>query len=191
MLKDLIAKPKTTMYRSLHTSVFGENGRLIQFQIRTEEMDEIAELGLPYYWDKPNVTMNDELHNKFQFFKSLVEANQYANSTKEFMDEAKNDILTRVIYVYTPNGEVIELPLGSTPIDFAYKIHSDIGDKMEMAIVNASVASFDRPLKSNDIVKIITNDSIEGPKEEYLGMCRTNLAKRKINEFLKQKDKKI
>lgn len=190
MLKDLIAKPKTTMYRSLHTSVFGETGRLIQFQIRTEEMDEIAQLGLPYYWDKPDVIMNDELHNKFQFFKSLVEANQHATTTKEFLEEAKKDILTRVIYVYTPNGEVIELPVGSTPIDFAYKIHSDIGNKMEMAIVNASVASFDRPLKSNDIVKIITNDVIEGPKEEYLGMCRTNLAKRKINEFLRQKEKK-
>jgi len=186
MLKDLIAKPKTTMYRSLHTSVFGENGRLIQFQIRTEEMDEIAELGLPYYWDKPDVIMNEELHNKFQFFKSLVEANQYANNTKEFMEEAKSDIFTNMIYVYTPLGEVIELPDGSTPIDFAYKIHSEIGDKMEMAIVNAMVTSFDRRLKNNDIVKIITNDSIAGPKEEYLGMCRTNVAKRKIMEYLKK-----
>lgn len=189
MLKDLIAKPKTTMYRSLHTSVFCENGRLIQFQIRTEEMDEVAELGLPYYWDKPDVVMNEELHNKFQFFKSLVEANQNANDTKEFMAEAKSDIFTNMIYVYTPMGEVIELPEGSTPIDYAYKIHSEIGDKMEMAIVNASVANFDRRLKNNDIVKIITNDSIEGPKEEYLGMCRTNVAKRKIMEFLKRKEK--
>lgn len=189
MLKDLIAKPKTTMYRSLHTSVFCENGRLIQFQIRTEEMDEVAELGLPYYWDKPNVVMNEELHNKFQFFKSLVEANQSASNTKEFMAEAKSDIFTRMIYVYTPMGEVIELPEGSTPIDYAYKIHSEIGDKMEMAIVNASVANFDRRLKNNDIVKIITNDSIDGPKEEYMGMCRTNLAKRKISEYLKRKDK--
>lgn len=189
MLKDLIAKPKTTMYRSLHTSVFCENGRLIQFQIRTEEMDEVAELGLPYYWDKPDVIMNEELHNKFQFFKSLVEANQNANDTKEFMAEAKSDIFTNMIYVYTPMGEVIELPEGSTPIDYAYKIHSEIGDKMEMAIVNASVANFDRRLKNNDIVKIITNDSIEGPKEEYLGMCRTNVAKRKIMEFLKRKEK--
>lgn len=191
MLKDLIAKPKTTMYRSLHTSVFCENGRLIQFQIRTLEMDEVAELGLPYYWDKPNVIMNEELHNKFQFFKSLVEANQNANSTKEFMDEAKNDIFTRMIYVYTPMGEVIELPEGSTPIDYAYKIHSEIGDKMEMAIVNASVANFDRRLKNNDIVKIITNDSIEGPKEEYMGLCRTSLAKRKISEYLKKKEKEM
>lgn len=189
MLKDLIARPKTTMYRSIHTSVFKENGRLIQFQIRTPEMDEIAELGLPYYWDSPNVVMNEELHNKFQFFKSLVEANQYANSTKEFMDEAKSDIFTNMIYVFTPMGEVVELPEGSTPIDYAYKIHSDVGNKMEMAIVNASVAGFDRKLKNNDIVKIITNDSIEGPREEYLGMCRTNLAKRKINEYFKRKEK--
>lgn len=189
LLKDLIAKPKTTMYRSIHTSVFAENGRLIQFQIRTEEMDEVAELGLPYYWDSPNVVMDEELHNKFQFFKSLVEANSHANSTKEFMEEAKNDIFTNMIYVYTPLGEVVELPSGSTPIDFAYKIHSDIGNKMEMAIVNASVASFDRKLKNNDIVKIITNDSIEGPKEEYIGMCRTNLAKRKISEYFKKREK--
>lgn len=189
LLKDLIAKPKTTMYRSLHTSVFGDNGRLIQFQIRTEEMDEIAELGLPYYWDKPDVVMNEELHNKFQFFKSLVEANNNATSTQEFMEEAKSDIFTNMIYVFTPMGEVVELPEGSTPIDYAYKIHSDIGNKMEMALVNASVASFDRRLKNNDIVKIITNDSIEGPKEEYLGMCRTNLAKRKISDYLKKKEK--
>jgi len=191
MLKDLIAKPKTTMYRSLHTSVFGENGRMVQFQIRTGEMDDIANLGLPYYWDKPNVIMNEELHDKFQFFKSLVEANQNANSTKEFMEEAKNDIFTNMIYVYTPLGEVLELPEGSTPIDFAYKIHSDVGNKMEMAIVNASVVSFDRRLKNNDIVKIITNDSVDGPKEEYLGMCRTNIAKRKINDFLKRKEKEL
>ena len=189
LLKDLIAKPKTTMYRSLHTSVFGESGHLFQFQIRTEEMDEIAELGLPYYWDKPNIVMNEELHNKFQFFKSLVEANNHAKDTKEFMEEAKNDILTNMIYVFTPMGNVIELPDGSTPIDYAYKIHSDIGNKMEMAIVNASVAGFDRRLKNNDIVKIITNDSIVGPKEEFLGMCRTNLAKRKILDYLRKKEK--
>lgn len=189
MLKDLIARPKTTMYRSLHTSVFLENGRLIQFQIRTEEMDEIADLGLPYYWDSPTVAMNEVLHDKFQFFKSLVEANSHANTTKEFMEEAQSDILTRMIYVFTPNGRVVELPSGSTPIDFAYKIHSDLGNKMEMAIVNASVAGFDRKLKNNDIVKIITNESIDGPKEEYLGMCRTNLAKRKIAEFFKKKEK--
>lgn len=189
MLKDLIAKPKTTMYRSIHTSVFAENGRMVQIQIRTEEMDEIANLGLPYYWDKPGVVMNEELHNKFQFFKSLVDANHHANSTKEFMEEAKSDIFTNMIYVYTPLGEVLELPEGSTPIDFAYKIHSDVGNKMEMAIVNASVASFDRRLKNNDIVKIITNDSVEGPKKEYLGMCRTSVAKRRINEFIKKKEK--
>lgn len=189
LLKDLIARPKTTMYRSLHTSVFANNGRLIQFQIRTEEMDEIAGLGLPYYWDSPDVYMNEELHNKFQFFKALVEANSHANSTQEFMEEAKNDIFTNMIYVFTPMGEVVELPAGSTPIDFAYKIHSDFGNKMEMAIVNASVASFDRKLKNNDIVKIITNDSVEGPKREYLGMCRTKLAKRKISEYLRKSDK--
>lgn len=189
MLKDLIARPKTTMYRSLHTSVFGENGRLIQFQIRTEEMDEVSLLGLPYYWDSPNVVMDEELHNKFQFFKSLVEANNHASSTKEFMEEARSDIFTNMIYVFTPMGEVVELPLGSTPIDYAYKIHSDVGNKMEMAIVNASVTGFDYKLKNNDIVKIITNESIDGPKEEYLGMCRTNLAKRKINEFFRKRDK--
>ncbi len=188
-LKDLIARPKTTMYRSLHTSVFGKNGRMIQFQIRTKEMDEVADLGLPYYWDKPDVVMNEELHNKFQFFKSLVEANHSASNTKEFMEEAHNDIFTNMIYVYTPMGEVIELPAGSTPIDYAYKIHSDIGDKMEMAIVNASVVGFDQKLKNNDVVKIITNDSVEGPKKEYLGMCRTSLAKRKISEYLKKKEK--
>ena len=121
----------------------------------------------------------------------MVEANQHANSTKEFMEEAKNDIFTNMIYVFTPMGEVVELPEGSTPIDYAYKIHSDVGNKMEMAIVNASVASFDRRLKNNDIVKIITNDSIVGPREEYLGMCRTNLAKRKISEFLRKQEKEV
>lgn len=189
MLKDLIARPKTTMYRSIHTSVFSNNGRLIQVQIRTEEMDEVAELGLPYYWNSSSVVMNEELHDKFQFFKSLVEANNYASTTKEFMEEARSDIFTNMIYVFTPLGEVIELPEGSTPIDFAYKIHSDVGNKMEMAIVNASVAGFDRKLKNNDIVKIITNDSVEGPKEEYLRMCRTKIAKRRINDYLKKKEK--
>lgn len=189
MLKDLIARPKTTMYRGIHTSVFANNGRLIQVQIRTEEMDEVAKLGLPYYWNSSSVIMNEELHDKFQFFKSLVEANNHASTTKEFMEEARSDIFTNMIYVFTPLGEVIELPEGSTPIDFAYKIHSDVGNKMEMAIVNASVAGFDRKLKNNDIVKIITNDSIDGPKEEYLRMCRTSVAKRRINDYLKKKEK--
>lgn len=182
-MKDFLVQPKTNMYQSLHTTVFGKGEHLVQTQIRTFEMDKIASLGLTAYWQDENVVMNDELRNRFQFFKSLVDINSSTSDNREFLEEIRHEILGSNIYVYTPKGEVIELPIGSTPIDFAYKIHTDVGNSMVAAIINGNYATPESRLQNKDIVKIITNDMAFGPNKEWAEQCQTVLAKKKIRAF--------
>ena len=182
-MKDYLVQPKTNMYKSLHTTVFGKGERLVQTQIRTFEMDKIASLGLTAFWQNSEVIMNEELRSRFQFFKSLLEINNATSDNREFLEEIRQEILGTNIYVYTPKGEVIELPIGSTPIDFAYKIHTDIGNSMVAAIVNGNYATLEYKLNNKDIVKIITNDMTFGPNKEWLEQCQTASAKRKIKDF--------
>ncbi len=182
-MKDYLVQPKTNMYKSLHTTVFGKGEHLVQTQIRTFEMDKIASLGLTAYWQNPDVVMNDELRSRFQFFKSLLEINHSTSDNRRFLEEIKQEILGTNIYVYTPKGKVIELPAGSTPIDFAYKVHTDIGNSMVAAIINRNYSAVNSTLENKDIVKIITNDMTFGPNKEWLEQCQTVLAKRKIKEF--------
>lgn len=182
-MKDFLVQPKTNMYQSLHTTVFGKGEHLVQTQIRTFEMDKIASLGLTAYWQDENVVMNDELRNRFQFFKSLVDINSSTSDNREFLEEIRHEILGSNIYVYTPKGEVIELPIGSTPIDFAYKIHTDVGNSTVAAIINGNYATPESRLQNKDIVKIITNDMAFGPNKEWAEQCQTVLAKKKIRAF--------
>ncbi len=158
--KDYIYNPKTNMYRSLHTTVFGPEDRLVQTQIRTFDMDKVASFGLTAYWDisKGNArdTMQYDLKNKYQFFKSLVEINKVFGDNQEFVRQIKSELFADKIYVYTTKGDVIELPKGSTPIDFAYKIHTDIGNTMVSAIVNDKAVDADYVLHNKDRVRIIT-----------------------------------
>lgn len=188
--KDYIWNPKSNMYRSIHTTVFGEEDRLIQARIRTFNMDAIASYGLSAYWyynkNQARDKMQNDLKNKWNSYDAFMEIKNDFDDNEEFVTRVKNEVFSSKIYVYTPKGDMIELPKGATPVDFAYKIHTDIGNKMVSAIVNDEVVSTDYELKSNDIVKIITSDLSYGSREELLDKAHTSYAKRKIKEFKKK-----
>lgn len=187
--KDYICNPKTNMYRSLHTTVFGPSDSLVQTQIRTFDMDKIASFGLSTYWDiekgKARDVMQKELKEKYQFFKSLTEINTMFGDNQEFVSQIKTELFSDKIYVYTLKGDIIELPKGSTPIDFAYKIHTDIGNTMVAAIVNDEYVPVDFVLTNKDRVKIITDNLSFGPRADWIEKAQTSHAKRKIKEFIK------
>lgn len=188
--KDYICNPKTNMYSSLHTTVFGPEERLVQTQIRTFDMDKIASFGLTAYWDieKGNArnVMQEELKEKFQFFTALTEINSMFRDNEAFVSQVKNELFSDKVYVYTTKGDVIELPKGSTPIDFAYRIHTDIGNTMVGALVNDKSVSNDYVLKSNDRVKIITDPLSFGSRDGWEDLAYTAHAKKKIREFRKK-----
>ncbi len=191
-IKDFIAMPKANMYQSLHTTVYGINDELFEIQIRTYEMDEIAERGIASHWSykENNSSKNkSDLEKQLQFFRSIIELNQEESNDETFVNAVKNEIFNNAIYVYTPDGKVIELKEGSTPIDFAYRIHSDIGDKMVGATVNGSIVPLDYVLHDNDIVKIKTNKNQLGPSYEWLNIAKTNTAKSKIRAYFNRLDK--
>ena len=185
--KDYICNPKTNMYKSLHTTVFGPNDRLVQTQVRTFDMDKVASFGLTAYWDveKGNArnVMQSDLKEKFQFFKSLTEINSMFGDNQEFVNQVKSELFSEKVYVYTTKGDIIELPKGSTPIDFAYKIYTDIGNTMVGAFVNDEYVPVDYKLKNKDRVRIVTDELSYGPREDWLDKAHTTLAKRKIKEF--------
>ena len=192
--KDYIVKPKTNMYQSLHTTVFAEGNRLVQFQIKTKEMDRIAEYGLTSYWfsnkDFASTKMQKDLETNFQFFKSIEELDSSIQDNIEFVNKAKQELFGKNVYVRTAQGEIIELPFGSTPIDFAYKIHTDLGNTMIAAIVNDEAVAFDYKLKNNDRVRIVTDDKAFVPKDKWLDIVVTTHARRKIKEFLSNQEEK-
>lgn len=185
--KDYICNPKTNMYRSLHTTVFGEDDRLVQTQIRTFDMDKIASFGLTSYWnqniDNPREKMQKDLKEKYQFFKSLAEINTTFGDNQDFITQVKQEIFTDKIYVYTTKGDIIELPKGATPIDFAYRIHTDIGNSMVGAIVNDDKVSIYDELHNKDRIRIITSKYSMGPGRDWLENAKTTHAKRRIKEF--------
>ena len=192
--KDFIAMPKTNLYQTLHTTVFGLEGNLFEIQIRTYDMDEIAENGIASHWaykEKKNaaVEMQNVTEQKLQFYKSIIELKGDNLTSEDFIDKVKNEVLNNNIYVYTPKGDVIEMPIGSTPIDFAYRIHSQVGDKMTGAIVNNSMVNLSYELKNGDIIKIITNNNSKGPSREWLGICKTTGARNKIKGFFNRTSK--
>lgn len=193
--KDYVAMPKTNMYQSLHTTVFGLEGNLFEIQIRTYEMDQIAENGIASHWSykekgsNVKASLQSEMEQKLQFFKSIIELREEQSSEEEFVKSVRDDVFKDTIYVFTPKGDVIELPNGSTPIDFAYKVHSGVGDKMVGAIVNDTIVPLDYELKDNDIIKINTNKNSAGPSREWMNMAKTSQAKNKIRAFFNRIDK--
>lgn len=189
--KDYIAMPKENGYQSLHTTVFGENGQLYEIQIRTYEMDQVAEHGVASHWsykEKGKSIMQSAMEDKLQFFRSIMELSEEEESDELFVNSVKEDVLKSIIYVFTPKGDVIELPLGSTPIDFAYRVHSKVGDSMVGAIVNGNIVPLDYQLQDNDIVKINTNKS-SVPSREWINMAYTQQAKNKIKAYFNKIDK--
>ena len=188
--KDYICNPKTNMYRSLHTTVFGPEDRLVQTQIRTFDMDKIASFGLTAYWDiekgKARDVMQDDLKQKYQFFKSLIEINSIFGDNQQFVNQVKNELFANKIYVYTTKGDIIELPIGLTIIDYAYKLDTDIGNTMVGAFVNDEYVPAHYVLHNKDRVRIVTNELSYGPREECLDIAKTSLAKSKIKNYYKK-----
>lgn len=192
--KDYIAMPKTNLYQTLHTTVFGYDGYLFEIQIRTYKMDEIAENGIASHWAyKENKNAAIEMQNiteqKLQFYKSIIELNEKELGAEDFVNKVKDEVLNNNIYVYTPKGDVFELPAGSTPIDFAYKVHSQVGDSMTGAIVNDVMVPLTYELKNTDVVRIITNKNSSGPSREWINIAKTTQAKNKIKSFFNKTTK--
>lgn len=190
--KDYIARPKSNGYQSLHTTVFGVNGKLFEVQIRTYEMDKVAEYGFASHWSYKEHGVNkiNDMELKLKSFRSVIELNEQQVESKEFVDTVKNEVFNPSnIYVYTPKGDVFELPIGSTPIDFAYRVHTSVGHQMVGAIVNDNIVPLDYKLKDGDIVKINTNKNSKGPSQEWLNIAFTTSAKNKIKTFFSKIDK--
>jgi len=191
--KDYISRPKKNMYQSLHTTVFGEHDLLYEIQIRTYEMDKIAEQGFAAHWaykEKKDINSKDVMEQKLQIFRNILESNKENNLTDtEFLETIKTEIQNDEIYIYTPKGDVIQLPKKSTPIDFAYKVHTEVGDKMTGAFVNDMIVPLDYELKDSDIVKIITNKNSKGPSKEWMNIAKTTQAKTRIKSFYTKIDK--
>ena len=190
--KDYIAMPKTNLYQSLHTTVFGLDGELFEIQIRTYEMDKIAEYGIASHWsykENKDANLKDAMEEKLQIFRSIIELNEDTPNSEEFITSVKNDILTDdVIYVYTPKGDVIELPKGSTPVDFAYKVHSEVGDRIVGAIVNDVIVPLDYKLNTGDIIKVNTSKASK-PSKDWLKFVATTGAKNKIRAYYSRLEK--
>ena len=188
--KDYICNPKTNMYRSLHTTVFGPDDRLVQTQIRTFDMDKVASFGLTAYWDeqkgKARDVMQENLKQRFQFFKSLTEINSMFGDNQQFVNQVKSELFADRVYVYTTKGDIIELPKGATAIDFAYKIHTDIGNTMVGVFVNDEYVPVDYVLQNKDRVRIVTDDLSFGPREDWIDKAQTSYAKKKIRDFNKK-----
>lgn len=188
--KDYIAAPKTNMYRSLHTTVFGPDERIIQIQIRTKEMDNINTYGLASYWniykDMGSIKMQEELQKNYQFMSTITNLNDTIKDDRAFIEKIKNEIFSNNIYVYTANGDIVELPINSTPIDFAYKIHTNIGNHLSKCFVNGDEVSLDYKLQNKDrIIVIVKENAI--PDKKWVNIVATTMAKRKIREFFKNK----
>lgn len=192
--KDYIAMPKENMYQSLHTTIFGVDGNLFEIQIRTYEMDQIAEYGIASHWSYKEKTdgesvLKNVMEQKLQLFRSLIESSNSESNPEEFASNVQREMLDDNIYLFTPKGDVIELPIGSTPIDFAYRVHTGVGEKMIGAIVNEQIVPLDYELKDGDIVKININKNSKGPNREWINMAKTAQAKNKIKNFFSRIDK--
>ena len=193
--KDYIAMPKPNMYQSLHTTVFGLDGYLFEIQIRTYDMDEVAENGIASHWAyKENkdakANMQSTTEQKLQFFKAIMDLNNDKMSSEDFVHSVKDEVLNNNIYVFTPKGDVIELPKGATPIDFAYKVHTKVGETTVGAIVNNSIVPLNYELKNNDIVKINTNKN-STPSKEWLNIVKATQTKNKIKSYFSKNEREI
>ena len=188
--KDYIASPKENMYQSLHTTVFGVEGHVFEIQVRTYEMDEIAEKGIASHWsykEKGSKKIQNVMEQKLEMFRNVIEASNN-DTDADFKNAVNADIFSDLIYTYTPKGDVVELPAGSTPIDFAYRIHSRVGDTTIGAIVNDQIVPLSYELKNDDVVNIKTNNS-STPNKDWLTFVKTNQAKNKIKAFFSKQDK--
>lgn len=185
--KDYISMPKPNMYQSLHSTLIGPEGIPFEVQIRTWEMHRIAEVGIAAHWKyKEGARQNDDLSEKLVWLRQLLDWQKETTDPDEFMENLKIDLFTDEVFVFTPKGDVKCLKAGSTPIDFAYSIHSDIGNRMIGAKINGKLENLDYELKNGDIVEIVTSSASKGPSRDWLKRVKTSQARNKINQWFKK-----
>ena len=185
--KDYISTPKPNMYSSLHTTVIGRSGIPFEVQIRTWEMHHIAEYGIAAHWKyKSGATSKEDMDKKLEWIARLIETEDGARDPDEFMHALKTDIFHDEVFVFTPKGDVIALPQGATAIDFAYAIHSAVGNKMIGAKINGSIVPIDRVLENGEIVEVLTSSSGKGPSRDWLNIVKTSEARTKIRQWFKR-----
>ncbi|MFH1621404.1 MAG: RelA/SpoT family protein [Patescibacteria group bacterium] len=186
-IKDYIAQPKPNGYRSLHTTVFCDNGEIVEFQIRTQEMHDSAEFGIAAYWAYDEQKMvQKNTSSSIDWVKQLADIQKEVSNKKQYiksLEEMKIDLFKNRIFVFTPKGDVMDLPEDSTPVDFAYSIHTDIGNMCSAAKINDEISALDRTLKSGDMVEIIMDKNRKGPSPDWLKFAKTRHAKSKIRQF--------
>ncbi len=189
--KDFIAMPKTNNYQSLHTTVVGPGGERIEIQIRTKDMHLVAERGIAAHWKykERGRQISDETSEQFNWLKELVSLHQQVRNPDEFLDTVKTDLFESEIYVFTPKGEVREFPEGATPIDFAYAVHTELGNRCTGARVNGRMVPLKHVLQNGDTVEIVTSKT-QAPSKDWLKYCVTNKAKTKIRAYVKEEQRK-
>ena len=188
--KDYIAMPKPNLYQSLHTTVVSNFGQIFEIQIRTHEMNRIAEFGIAAHWKykegKTSGASDSDLDKKLSWVREVMESEEDINDSKEYLNTFKNSLVIDEIYVFSPKGEVFDLPVGSTPVDFAYKVHSAVGNKCIGARVNNKMIPLNSQLNTGDVVEIITSNAGKGPSRDWLKFVASSQAKAKIRAFFKK-----
>ncbi|PKM51868.1 MAG: GTP pyrophosphokinase [Firmicutes bacterium HGW-Firmicutes-7] len=190
--KDYIAMPKPNNYQSLHTTLIGPEGEPFEMQIRTKEMHKVSEYGIAAHWKykegKTSGATEESAEQKLNWLRHILEWQRDMSDNKEFMDALKTDldVFADQVYAFTPTGDVIDLPTGSTPIDFAYHIHSAVGNKMVGARVNGKIVTFDYRIKNGDRIEVITSQNSRGPSRDWLKIVRSSQAKSKINQWFRR-----
>lgn len=189
-IKDYIGTPKPNMYQSLHTTVVGERGQPLEFQIRTVAMHQVAEYGIAAHWAyKEGGRLEKGLVDKLTWLRSILEWQQELPGADEFVDGLKMDLFTDEVFVFTPKGDVIDLPVGSVPLDFAYRVHTDVGHRCVGAKVNGRMVPLTNELKTGDIVEIVTSKQASGPSRDWMKLVRTPQARSKIRQWFRKEQK--
>ena len=189
-IKDYIASPKSNGYQSLHTTIFGPGGQLFEVQLRTREMHRTAEYGIAAHWVYKDDGSSDDVEGHLQWFRQLLELQQDTHSPEEFLEFLKIDLYQDEIFIFTPQGDVKRLPKGATPIDFAYHVHSKVGERCQGAKINGRIAPLHRELKNGDAVEILTGPNAR-PRRDWLNHVRTARARHKIKQWIKQEEETV